>query len=117
TLKQRFMSIWNYSTDANLCMVSTSAWNSFSPADRDIIKAAAEQVAKWATAEARKGLGGGGDRSSFDELAKLDVTVSELTDAEKAEFRDATSAVMAKWAPQVNAELVKKAQRAIAEGA
>jgi TRAP-type C4-dicarboxylate transport system substrate-binding protein len=55
-------------------------------------------------------LGAGGDRSSFVELGKLGVTVTELTDTEKAEFRKATSDVMAKWAPQVSAELVKKAQ-------
>jgi len=115
TLKQKYMSIWNYSTDANLTMVNTEVWNTFTPADREIIKAAAEQTAKWATSESRKGLGAGGDRSSFVELGKLGVTVTELTDTEKAEFRKATSDVMAKWAPQVSAELVKKAQAAIAK--
>lgn len=114
TIKQHFMSIWNYSTDANIFMVSTSVWKSFSAADQAIIKDAAEQVAKLATAESRKGVGANGDRSSFKELEKLGVKVSELTDAEKAEFRKATSSVMAKWAPLVNADLVKKAQNVIA---
>lgn len=62
-LNQHHLTVWNYSTDANIFMVKSDVWNAFTPADRDIIKATTEEQAKWATA--RKPQGPRLERRSF----------------------------------------------------
>jgi len=114
-MKQKHMSLWNYSTDAMAFMVNSSVYNSFTPADRELLRAVTEQVSKTATQDARIGIGGPGGRATLDELAKHGVAVVELTDAEKAEFKKATAGVMAKWAPQVGEAIVAKAVRAVSK--
>lgn len=116
-VSQRHVSIWNYVADANIFHVGIAAWNGFSPADRDIVRAAAEQAAAEHTADTRKGLGGDGDRSSLDELVRRKVELVELTAAEKQVFGAATKPVFDKWAAQVGADLVRKAEAAIARKA
>lgn len=113
TLGQHNLSIWNYVADANIFQFNKAAFETFAPADREIVRAAAVQAAAEHTASSRKGLGGGGDRSSFDELAKRNVKVADLTDAEKSAFQTATKAVFDKWAPQIGSDLVAKAKMAI----
>ena len=113
-LSQRHLSLWNYVADANICHVSKPVWDTFSPDDQAILRSAAEQAAREHTASTRKGLGTGGDRSSLEELARRNVQVEELTDAEKEAFGAVTRPVFEKWAAQTGAELVKKAQQAIA---
>lgn len=117
TLKQRHMSLWNYSTDAMAFLVNSSVFNTFSAADRDVLHSVTEEVAKTATADSRVGIGGPGGRATLDELAKHGVAIAELTDAEKAEFKKATAAVMTKWAPQVGDAIVAKAMRAVSKAA
>lgn len=114
-LKQRHMSLWNYSTDAMAFLVNSNVFNTFSPGDREVIRAAAEQVTKAITKESRVGIGGPGGRAMLDELTKHGVSIAELTDAEKAEFKKATAGVMTKWAPLVGDDIVTKAVRAVAK--
>ena len=115
TLAQKHLTIWNYVADAGVFHLAKGVWEAFSPADRDIVKAAAEQAAKEQIASSRKGLGADGDRSSLDELAKRGVAVTELSESEKQAFRAPTKPVFDKWAQTVGAELVKKAEAAIAK--
>ena len=114
TLAQRYLTIWNYVADAGIFHLSKAIWDSFTPADREIVKGAAEQAAREQIVGSRRGLGAGGDRSSFDELARLGVQVTELSAEEKRAFAQATRPVFDRWAPQVGTELVQKAERAIA---
>jgi TRAP-type C4-dicarboxylate transport system substrate-binding protein len=114
-LAQRHLSVWNYVADANVFQFGKAAFEGFTPADREIIRAAAVQAASEHTASSRAGLGNNGDRSSFDELAKRNVTVAELTESEKAAFQTATRAVFEKWSPQVGTDLVAKAEAAVAK--
>jgi TRAP-type transport system periplasmic protein len=113
-VSQRHLSIWNYVADANICLVSKAVWESFTPADREIIRASAEQAAKEHTASSRKGVIGA-DRTSFDELKRRNVDVAELTESEKAAFQTMTRPVFDKWAQTVGDELVKKAEAAVAK--
>ncbi|MBL8839044.1 MAG: DctP family TRAP transporter solute-binding subunit [Alphaproteobacteria bacterium] len=114
TLAQRYLTIWNYVADAGIFHLSKAIWDSFTPADREIVKAAAEEAAREQIAGSRRGLGAGGDRSSFEELARRNVQVTELSADEKRAFAQATRPVFERWAPQVGTELVQKAERAIA---
>lgn len=113
-VSQRNLTIWNYVADANIFQVGKTVWESFSAADRDIIRAAAEQAAKEHTASSRKGLSAG-DRSSFDELKRRNVDAVELSESEVAVFKTATRPIFDKWARTVGSELVKKAEAAVAK--
>ncbi|HVL71332.1 MAG TPA: TRAP transporter substrate-binding protein DctP [Beijerinckiaceae bacterium] len=115
TLAQRHLTIWNYVADAGIFHLNKGVWDSFSAQDKEIVRAAAEQAAKEQIAGSRKGLGAGGDRSSFDELKKRGVEVVELTEDEKKVFAAATKSVFDKWAQTTGPDLVKKAQEAIAK--
>jgi TRAP-type transport system periplasmic protein len=111
---QRNLSIWNYVADANIFLISKSAWDAFPVADRDIVRASAEQAASEHTASSRKGVVGG-DRSSLDELKRRSVEVAELTDAEKVAFQTATRPVFDRWARTIGSDIVQKAEAAVAK--
>lgn len=113
---QRHLSVWNYVADANIFIFNKAIFETFSAADRDIVRASAEEAAREHTASTRRGLGADGDRSSLEDLARRNVEVSELSDAEKAAFRTATRPVFERWAAQVGNELVARAEAAIARG-
>lgn len=113
TLAQRHLTIWNYVADAGIFLLSKSVWDSFSPADREIVQACAREAAEEQIAAGRRGLGAGGDRSSLDELARRNVTVTTLSDEEKAAFARAARPVFDKWAGTVGSDLVRRAEAAI----
>jgi tripartite ATP-independent transporter DctP family solute receptor len=111
-LAQRHLTVWNYCADAGIFHVAKSVWESFSKADQEIVAESAKEAARRQIAAARKGIGDG-DRSSFEELARRNVAVVELTDAEKQAFARATRSVFDTWASRIGADLVRKAEAAI----
>jgi TRAP-type C4-dicarboxylate transport system substrate-binding protein len=113
TLAQRHLTIWNYVADAGIFLVTKSVMDSLSPADRALVRDCAREAARRQIAASRAGLGQGGDRSSLDELARRNVTVTALSDAEKQAFARATRPVYDKWAQTVGRDLVAKAEAAI----
>jgi len=114
TLAQKHLTIWNYVADAGVFVAAKSVMDGFTPADRDLIIESAREAARKQIAESRKGIGIGGDRSSFEECARRGVAVAELTPAEKQAFAAATRPVFDKWAQTVGRPLVEKAEAAIA---
>lgn len=112
-LNQRHLTIWNYVNDPISFVVSKQVWDSFSQADKDLLKQTAVDAGKLEMQIARKGLGESGDRSSLDELVKRKVEVQTLTEAEKRAFAAATRPVFDKWANQIGADLVKSAEAVI----
>jgi TRAP-type C4-dicarboxylate transport system substrate-binding protein len=114
TLAQKHLTVWNYVNDALIFALSKQVWNSFSAADKQLVRDCAEEAGKQQIALTRKGLGGAGsDRASFDELKKRGVEVTELTAEEKRAFAAATKPVFDKWSQTVGPELVRKAEAAI----
>jgi tripartite ATP-independent transporter DctP family solute receptor len=114
TLAQRHLTIWNYVADAGIFLLTKAVMDSFSAADRELVTECAREAARGQIAATRKGLGLDGDRSSLDELARRNVAVADLTEAEKRAFAQATRPVYDKWAQTVGADLVRKAEAAIA---
>jgi tripartite ATP-independent transporter DctP family solute receptor len=112
TLAQKHLTVWNYCADAGIFHVAKGVWEGFSKADQEIVAESAKEAAKRQIAAARKGITAG-DRSSFEELARRGVAVVELSDAEKQVFARATRPVFDKWAGQIGADLVRKAEAAI----
>lgn len=112
TLAQRHLTVWNYVADAGVFQVSKANWDTFTPADRDLLKATAEEAARDQVAAARRGITAT-DRASFEELARRNVAVVELTAAEKQVFATATRPIFDRYATQVGADLVRAAEAAI----
>ena len=113
TLAQKFVTLWDYVADPLIFVVNRDIWNSWTPADRDIVRAAAVEAGKQEIAIARKGLSGN-DRSMIKEVEALGVKVTQLTDAEKQAFEKAVKPVYDKWTRAIGPDLVKRAEAAVA---
>ncbi len=114
TLAQKHLTVWNYCADAAIYHVAKPVWESLSAQDKEIVRESAREAARENIAASRKGLGVmDADRSSFEELTKRGVAVVMSTAAEKQAFARATRPVFDKWANQIGADLVKKAEAAI----
>ena len=113
TLAQKFVTMWDYVADPLIFVVNRDIWNSFTPADREIVRAAAVEAGKQEVAIARKGLTRG-DMSMVKDVEALGVKVTQLTDAERGAFEKAVRPVYDKWTKQIGADLVKRAEAAVA---
>jgi tripartite ATP-independent transporter DctP family solute receptor len=113
TVGQKYVTTWSYLADPLIFVVNKQVWDSWTPADRDIVRQAAIDAGKQEIALARKGLTATDD-AMYKEVAALGVTVTRLTPAEKEAFVKATRPVYDKWAQTVGPDLVKKAEAAVA---
>ena len=110
---QKFMTAWGYVADPLIFVVNKEIWASWTPADQAIVKQAALDAGKQEIAIARKGLIEA-DKPVFKDIAAMGVTVTQLTPAEREVFVKATRPVYEKWKPVIGADLVNKAEKAIA---
>src|SRR5690606_6254899 len=85
TLSQKFVTMWDYVADPLIFVANRDVWNSWTPADRDIVRECAIEAGRQEIALARKGLSAS-DRSLIDEVKALNVTVTELSEAERNAF-------------------------------
>jgi tripartite ATP-independent transporter DctP family solute receptor len=113
TLGQKFVTMWDYVADPLIYVVNRDVWNSWTPADRDIVRAAALEAGRQEIAIARKGLTKD-DQSLVKEVEALGVKVTQLSDDEKKAFEKAVHPVYEKWTKQIGPELVKTAEAAVA---
>jgi TRAP-type C4-dicarboxylate transport system substrate-binding protein len=86
---------------------------SFTPEDQEIIRQAAVEAATTQRGIVRKGLIAP-DLSALDTLRENGMDVVELSQADRDAFRAKTTAVYEKWTEVIGADLVKKAEAAIA---
>ena len=114
TLAQKFVTRWGYVADPLIFVVNREVWQSWSPADQEIVRACAVDAGKQEVAIARKGLTKT-DTSMIREVEALGVKVTELTPAEKTEFQRVLKPVYDKWAKTIGADLVKIAEDAVAK--
>lgn len=112
-LNQKFLTKWNYVDDPLVFAVSRKAWNSWTPADREIVRQAAIEAARAEIADTRKGVSAGDD-ALIKQAEAAGTKVTVLTPAEQHAFAVATKPVIDKWTPEIGSELVKKAQAAVA---
>ncbi|PIU49670.1 MAG: C4-dicarboxylate ABC transporter [Desulfobacterales bacterium CG07_land_8_20_14_0_80_52_14] len=111
---QKNLTLWGYVADPLIFVVSKSVWGTWTPEDQKAVREAAEQAGRENIDAARKGLIPPDD-SMIKEVGAKGVNVVKLTDVEKEAFRKATRSVYDKWAKQIGADLVKKAEEAIAK--
>ena len=113
TVAQKHLTLWGYVNDPLVFVVNKEIWNSWTPADREIVKQAAVDAGKEQIAIARKGVIEA-DKPLIKQIEGLGVTVTQLSPAEREEFVKATRPVYAKWKGQLGADLVNQAEKSIA---
>jgi tripartite ATP-independent transporter DctP family solute receptor len=113
TVGQKNVTVWGYLADPLLFVVNKEVWESWTPADRQIVRQAAIDAGKQEIAIARKGLTAADD-AMYKEVAALGVNVTRLTPAEKDAFAKATRPTYDKWAQTIGPDLVKRAEAAVA---
>ncbi len=112
-VNQKYLTLWGYVADPLVFVVNKEIWNSWTPADREAVRQAAAEAGKEQIAIARKGLVEPG-QPLFKDIEANGVTVTRLSPQERDAFVQATRPVYAKWKNQIGADLVDKAEKAIA---
>jgi tripartite ATP-independent transporter DctP family solute receptor len=113
TVGQKNVTMWGYVADPLIFVVNKEVWESWTPADREIVRQAAIDAGKQEIAIARQGLDEPG-QPLVKQIEGLGVKVARLTPAERGEFVSATRRVYAQWKGQIGPDLVNKAEAAVA---
>ena len=113
SVAQKYLTLWGYIADPLIFVVNKDIWNSWTPADREIVRQAAIEAGKEEIAIARKGVVEA-DKPLLKQIEGLGVTVTQLSPAEREAFVKATRPVYDKWKSQVGTDLVNMAEKAIA---
>ena len=107
------ITLWHYAIDPLILGISKLTWDSLTPADRETVKKTAVEVMAWQKKGARAGLEGSTEAAEM--LKKEGMEVITLSSAELATFKAKTRAVHDKWVTEVGPDLVKAAEKIIAE--
>jgi tripartite ATP-independent transporter DctP family solute receptor len=113
TVGQKYVTTWHYVADPLIFVVNKEVWNSWTPADQQIVRQAALEAGQQEIVLARKGLVETG-QPLMKEVAGMGVTVTDLSPAEREAFIKATRPVYNKWKGTIGADLVNAAEKAIA---
>lgn len=113
TVGQKYVTTWGYMADPLVFVVNKEIWNSWTPADRDIVRQAAVDAGKREVVIARKGMVEA-DKPLLKEIAGMGVTVTQLSPAQRDTFIKVTRPVYDKWKPQIGTQLVEMAEKSIA---
>ena len=110
---QKYITLWNYAIDPVILAASKITWNGLTPQDREVVRKTAVEVMAWQKGAARAGLEG--SMEAVDALRKNGMTVVTLSAQDLEAFRAKVRPVYDKWAAEVGVDLVKSAERIIAE--
>jgi tripartite ATP-independent transporter DctP family solute receptor len=110
---QKHVTMWGYVADPLIFVVNKEVWESWTPADREIVRQAAIDAGRQEIAIARKGLAEPG-QPLLKEIEGMGVTVTRLSPQERNEFVNATRRVYAQWKGTIGPALVTKAEQSIA---
>ncbi|MDI6600606.1 MAG: DctP family TRAP transporter solute-binding subunit [Thermoanaerobacteraceae bacterium] len=106
---QKYLTNWHYSYDALILAVNKDVWNSF-PADiQEQLQKAANDAMKWEIDLSRQGLEDG-----IKLLKDNGMEVTDLTPEQIQPFKDKTKDVYKKYAEQIDPEIVKSFEDAVA---
>jgi len=113
TIGQKNVTLWGYVADPLIFVANKEVWESWTPAERKIVKEAAIEAGRQEIQIARKGLIAP-DLSTISEIEKLGVNVVTLSAGEREAFVKATRKVYQKWSKTIGQDLVNKAEKAVA---
>lgn len=103
------LQLWHAHADALVFAVNRSVWDSWSEADRQLVREAARDASKEALAMARRQ----DDDAALARLGAQGAIVTRLTSAGRDAFREAARAVYDRWMPIIGTELVEAADAEI----
>ena len=107
---QTYLTRWHYMADPLIFAANRNIWASFSPEDQAMIEQAAIDAGLWEIEGSRSAV-----PSLRESIEGHGVTVTELTDAQRTAFREATASVYEEWIPVIGEDLVNTAREAIAD--
>ncbi|SHH72235.1 DctP family TRAP transporter solute-binding subunit [Pollutimonas bauzanensis] len=113
TVGQKYLTLWNYVADPLVFVVNKQVWESWTEADRKIVREAAIEAGKQEIVIARKGVTPE-DPSMLKDIESHGVTVTSLTPEQHDAFVTATKPVFEKWKKTIGEDLVTQAQKDIA---
>ena len=113
TVGQKHLTMWGYIADPLVFVVNKQVWESWTPADRELVRQAAIEAGQEQIAIARKGLIEPG-QPLLKDIAAMGVQITHLSPAERDAFVKATRPVYDKWKNQIGADLVNQAEKDIA---
>ena len=113
TVGQKHLTLWHYVSDPLIFVVNQDVWASWTPADQAAVREAALQAGKENVDQARRGINAA-DPALLKQIEANGVALVTPGAAERNAFIAATRPVYEKWARTVGADLVKKAEAAIA---
>ena len=113
SLGQKQFTLWAAAADPLVFAVSRAAWDGWTAADREVVRLAAIEAATRESELARSAAAAA-ELTMARELKSAGVAVTRLTPDERAAFAAATRAVFQKWSATAGADLVRRAQDAIA---
>jgi tripartite ATP-independent transporter DctP family solute receptor len=113
TVGQKNVTLWGYVADPLIFVANKEVWESWTAEDRKIVREAAVEAGKYCIQLARDGMTGA-DPAIHKTIAGFGVNIVKLTPQERAAFQKATKPVYDKWSKQIGADLVKKAEGAVA---
>ena len=111
---QKNVTLWGYVADPLIFVVNKEVWESWTPADRKIVRDAAIEAGRYCIELARDGMTGDSP-AAHKTIEGLGVKIVKLTAPERAAFVKATRPVYDKWAKQIGTDLVKKAEASVAK--
>lgn len=111
---QKHLTLWNYVADPLVFVVNKQVWESWTEADRKIVREAAIEAGKQEIVIARKGVTPE-DPSMLKDIEGHGVTVTSLTPEQHDAFVAATKPVFEKWKKTIGEDLVNQAQKDIAD--
>jgi TRAP-type C4-dicarboxylate transport system substrate-binding protein len=104
------LQLWHAHAEALVFAVNRSVWDSWSEADRRLVRNAAADASRQALALAKRQE----DDIALGALGAQGAIVTRLTSAGRSAFRDASRSVYDRWTPIIGGELVEAAEAAIA---
>ncbi|OWJ63754.1 TRAP transporter substrate-binding protein DctP [Inquilinus limosus] len=106
TLRQKYLTLLNYCWEPVVFAVNKEVWDSWTPADQEVVRATAVELGSRMRELKRKGLTQQDD-SLLKEIEASGVDVAILTSEERQRFRDATRPIFDKWAAKLDPRLVE----------
>lgn len=103
---QKFMTVWDYSSDALFLMMNLKRWESLSPQDQKAVQDAAKLTRKYH----RDGTLGAYN-SSIEFMKTQNVAVDVLTREQKAAFQKVVEPIWAKFAPVIGQSVMDAARK------
>jgi TRAP-type C4-dicarboxylate transport system substrate-binding protein len=107
---QKFVTRWGAFGDVMVFAVRKAAWDSWTDAQRVLVRGAAARAAQEANAPAA-------EDAALGQLTKDGVTIVRLAPSQRAAFLDAAQPAVAAWESAVGADLVSAARAAAAVAA